>query len=167
MKRILLLFLSLTILNCSSDDSNEGDISEGNWLIDPADVTGAFNLFALSLDPEFTTVSNTELSDGSLVGIVSFGLDVIVFPNDFVYQYEIINTSYNGVNYAFSYCPITKSSIAFKRDQIFRASGYLYKENMTPWDEKTETIWSQMLGKAINGSNPNRTLEKIPVLKTT
>ncbi|PWI30842.1 hypothetical protein DI383_05215 [Flavobacteriaceae bacterium LYZ1037] len=167
MKQILLLFLAITFLNCSSDDSNKGDTSNGDWLVNSSDISGAFNLFPLSLNPEFTTVSETSLSDGSLVGVVSIGSAVLVFPNDFVYQFEIINTSYNGFDYAFSYCPITKSSIAFKRDQIFRASGYLYKENMTPWDENTETIWSQMLGKAINGDNPNRRLEKIPVLKTS
>ena len=166
MKNTILLLFVLTILSCSSDDSGNNNTETGEWSIDQNDVTGVLNLFPLSLNPEFISISNTDLSDNSRVGIVSFGPIVRIFPYDYVSRYEIVNTSNNTFNYAFSYCPITKSAIAFKRDQIFRASGYLYKDNLTPWDEATETIWSQMLGKGINGPKQNVVLEKIPVLET-
>ena len=66
----------------------------------------------------------------------------------------------------FSYCPITKSAIAFETNGVFRASGYLYKENLTPWDEETESIWSQMLLKGIRGPNKNQRFNTLPVLET-
>lgn len=167
MKNTILLLLVLTIFSCSSDDSGGKSIESSDWSVDENDVSGILNLFSLSLDPEFVSISNTDLSDNSRVGIVSFGPIVRIFPYDYVARYEVVNTSNNTFNYAFSYCPITKSAVAFKRDQVFRASGYLYKDNLTPWDEATETIWSQMLGKGINGPKQNVVLEKIPVLETT
>jgi len=166
MKNTILLFFVILLFNCSSDDSNN-NIESSEWSVDLNDVSGRLNLFPLSLDPEFLSVSNTDLSDGVIVGVVSFGSAIRVFPYVFVRPTEIINTSYSNVDYAFSYCPITKSGIAFKRDQIFRASGYLYKDNLMPWDESTESIWSQMLGKGVNGARQNEILEKIPVLQTT
>lgn len=167
MKNTILLIFVFVFFNCSSDDSKNGNIESNEWSVNQNDVSGTLSLFPLSLDPEFTSVSNTNLSAGSLVGIVSFGPVVRIFPYDYVRPTEIINTSYNNLDYAFTYCPITKSAIAFKRDQVFRASGYLYKDNLMPWDESTESIWSQMLGKGINGARQNEVLEKIPVLETT
>ncbi|MBU2939755.1 DUF3179 domain-containing protein [Lacinutrix sp. C3R15] len=167
MKKVILLLFVLTLFYCASDDSKNGTLDGSEWLVDENDISGIFSLFPLSLDPEFVSVSNTDLTNNSLVGIVSSGSSVRIFPYAYVLRYEIINTSFNGRDYAFSYCPITKSAIAFQREGIFRASGYLLKDNMTPWDETTETIWSQMLGKGINGERINNVLQKIPVLETT
>lgn len=167
MKNAILLLFVLTLLNCSSEDSKNENTENSEWSVDRNDVTGRLDLFPLALNPEYISVANTDLSDASLVGIVTFGTAVRVFPYAYILQFEIINTSFNNREYAFSYCPITKSAIAFKRDHIFRASGYLYKNNLTPWDESTESIWSQMLGKGINGTRQNEILEKIPVLETT
>jgi len=80
---------------------------------------------------------------------------------------EIINDEFQGQKCAFTYCPITKSTLAFTRDEIFRASGFLFKDNQTPWDDKTETIWSQMLIKGIKGPKENVRFNTIPVVETT
>lgn len=155
------LFGFLLLIGCSSNDI-EDEIS--NNLGD--DLSGKLNLFPLALNPDFTTVAEANVNDNALVGIVSFGSSVIVYPYTFVVHNEIINDIQSGVKYAFSYCPITKSSIAFKRDQVFRASGLLYKNNLAPWDEKTETIWSQMLIQGISGEKQGQRFNTIPVLET-
>jgi hypothetical protein len=156
-----ILAISFLLIGCSSNDTGE-ELS--NNLGD--DLSGELNLFPLALNPDFTTVSQANVNDNSLVGIVSFGSSVIVYPYPFVVHNEIINDTHAGTKYAFSYCPITKSSIAFKRDQVFRASGFLYKNNLAPWDEKTETIWSQMLIQAISGEKEGQRFNTIPVLET-
>jgi len=155
---VILFFL---FIGCSSNDTGE---QLSNNLGD--DLSGELNLFPLALNPDFTTVSEANVNDNALVGIVSFGSSVVVYPYPFVVHNEIINDTKAGVKYAFSYCPITKSSIAFKRDQVFRASGFLYKNNLAPWDEKTETIWSQMLIQAISGEKEGQRFNTIPVLET-
>lgn len=156
-----ILFGFILLIGCSSNDTDE---QLSNNLGD--DLSGELNLFPLALNPDFTTVAEANVNDNALVGIVSFGSSVIVYPYPFVVHNEIINDTHAGIKYAFSYCPITKSSIAFKRDMVFRASGFLYKNNLAPWDEKTETIWSQMLIQAISGEKEGQRFNTIPVLET-
>jgi hypothetical protein len=163
MKNLSFLFVLLFLFSCSSDDSKNTDID--NVIGD--DLSGEFNLFPLALNPDFTSISEVNLGEGTLVGLVNFGSTVKVYPYPFLTHNEIVNDEDQGGKYAFSYCPITKSSLAFKRTGIYRASGYLYKDNLTPWDEETESIWSQMLIKGIIGEKEGIHLNTIPVLETT
>jgi len=166
MKYFSILFSIFLFIGCSNTDSNDDNQNDSNS-IDISDLDGTFNLFPLALNPEFTSVSNINLDGNVKVGIVDFGAELRVYPYPYVAHNEIINDTYIATKYAFSYCPLTKSSLAFRRNGIFRASGYLYNDNMTPWDEETETIWSQMLISGIIGENKGMRLDAIPVLETT
>lgn len=166
MKTLYLLLIGLVILGCSNYPTQTKDATSC-WLVDESEVTGQFNLFPLATNPDFTSPDNINLSDVELVGILKFGNEIRVYPYVYVNQNEIINDVYNGHKFAFSYCPITRSAVAFKTNGIFRASGYLYKDNLTPWDEDTESIWSQMLLKGIRGLNKNIDFITIPVLEST
>ncbi|SHI96959.1 DUF3179 domain-containing (seleno)protein [Algibacter luteus] len=160
--------LSIFIVSCSSKNDLQADIiTDSDWIVDELDVTGEFFLYPLALNPNFDSVQNINLADGELVGIVNFGNQVIVYPYVYTFENEVINSEFQGRKYAFTYCPITKSAIAFNRTGIFRASGYLYKNNLTPWDAETESIWSQMLIKGIKGDRKNNRFNTIPVLETT
>lgn len=164
----VILIISVFVLSCSSkDDSSENDLSDNGWIIDEKDISGDFFLYPLAINPNFGSINSISLNDGQLVGVLTFGLDVVVYPYVYTFENEVINADYNGRKYAFTYCPITKSAVAFTRTQIFRASGYLYKDNLTPWDDETESIWSQMLIKGIKGDNKNRRFNTIPILETT
>lgn len=161
---VLTLFL---IFSCTKEDNSESSLSESDWIVDEIDVTGQLALYPLSINPKFDSVKNIELKDGVLVGVINFGSQAIIYPYVFTFENEVINDEYNGRKYAFTYCPITKSALAFTRTEVFRASGYLYKNNLTPWDDETETIWSQMLIKGIKGDKKNKRFNTIPVLETT
>lgn len=179
MKNLAVVLIFITFLSCSSDDKeinntsndssstsdNSSSTSNDSELIDG--LTGQLSLFPLAVNPEFTSISEVELADSKLVGIVTFKDSIRVYPYSFVTHNEVVNDEFQGDKYAFSYCPITKSSIAFKRNEIFRASGYLYRDNLAPWDEATETIWSQMLMKGIIGKKTNVLFNTIPVVETT
>ncbi|MFV9552416.1 DUF3179 domain-containing (seleno)protein [Algibacter sp. PT7-4] len=167
MRRYFVFFISIFILNCSNNDSFENTSTKSDWIVDENDIWGHFFLYPLAINPNFESVQNINLSDGELVGVLNFGLQAIVYPYTYTFESEVINADYNGRKYAFTYCPITKSALAFHRTQIFRASGYLYKDNLTPWDDETESIWSQMLIKGIKGENKNKKFNTIPVLETT
>ena len=130
-------------------------------------LTGSLNLFPLVENPEFTLVSKVSIADDSRVGIAIIGSEVRVYPYRYILRSEIVNDEQNGQKYAFSYCPITKSAVAFTRDETFRASGYLYKDNMAPWDEKTNSIWSQMAIRGIIGSEKDKRFTTIPIIETS
>ncbi len=166
MRNFSITLVCLLVLACSKNDNSSQD-QQSDWIVDEADITGLLSLYPLVLNPDFISVSDSNLEDNVIVGVVNFGSAIRVYPYSYMSTVEIVNDSYNGQKYAFSYCPITKSSVAFKRELAVRASGYLYKENLTPWDEETESIWSQMLLKGIRGANKNIMLNTIPVLETT
>jgi hypothetical protein len=161
------LCLIFILAGCSKDDSASKTEMAGDWGVDSKEVTGSFFLFPLIINPEKVTLSSIELADNELVGVMSFGSEIRVYPYIFTFHNEIVNEHINGLKYAFSYCPLTKSAIAFRTQNNFRASGYLYRDNLIPWDEKTESIWSQMLMKGINGERLNQKFETLPVLETT
>ena len=164
--RLIQIMIFFLVFSCSKNDSGKERINS-NWLVDDSEVTGQFNLFPLIENPEFTNVQNIDLANNELVGVVNFGNEIRVYPYVYINHVEVINDSYNGQKFAFTYCPLTKSAVAFKTNGIFRASGYLYKDNLTPWDEESESIWSQMLLKGIRGENSNSKFQTIPVLETT
>ena len=134
MRTIYILLTCVFLINCSG---HEQDLNLDSSNSIENDLTGKLSLLPLALNPEFTSVSEVNINDNQLVGVVDFGSVVKVFPYNFVVHNEIVNDEHNGQKYAFSYCPITKSSLAFTREQTFRASGLLYKDNLAPWDEET------------------------------
>jgi len=166
MKSFYIFLFCVLSISCSKENSQNQEL-ESEWAVDEERVTGLLSLFPLVLNPEFSPISNIQLSDNEIVGVVNLGSEIRVYPYKFIRNVEIINDVYNGQKYAFSYCPLTYSSLAFTRESVFRASGYLYKKNLTPWDESTESIWSQMLIKGIRGPQSNQRLNTIPVLETT
>jgi len=156
MKHLIFVTLIMTFyISCSnSEDSNMSEASE--WLVDRSDVTGQLNLFPLSNQPEFKSVSEVSLSNEDLVAMVNFGSEIRVYPYAFTNSFEVVNDVFKNLNISVSYCPITKSGICFDRNMnggvsTFRASGYLYNDNLMPYDEGTESIWSQMRQQAVFG----------------
>lgn len=161
---LLLLFISSS---CSDSSSEELQIEAiETWSVDTAQITGSFSPFPLGTEPKYDIVSNMSLPDTLLVGVMVFDSEIRVYPYPHTFATEIINDSYQGQKYAFSYCPITKSAVAFERNMNYQASGYLYKNNMTPWDEETETIFSQMLIRGIYGSDDGGRMNTLPVVET-
>lgn len=170
MKKLILISISFLLLfSCSNSDLDVS--SETEWLVDREEVTGQLNLFPLANQPKFNSVSEVILADGELVAMINIGNEVRVYPYAFTNPFEVINDVVNSVNISVSYCPITKSGICFNRNvnndvSNFRASGYLFKDNLMPYDEETETIWSQMLQQAVFGPLKGTRLNTINLIET-
>jgi hypothetical protein len=158
------LMLFVAIYSCSQDETTLN--TQVLTASDCVSLNGLGNLYPLAENPRFTTVSNTNLDDESLVSIINFGDEIRVYPYDYTFRHEVINDSYNGIKFAFTYCPLTKSAVAFKTETNFRASGYLLNDNLIPWDEKTQSFWSQMLGKGLECSGNESVLATIQVVET-
>ncbi|MCD4665241.1 MAG: DUF3179 domain-containing protein [Bacteroidales bacterium] len=74
---------------------------------------------------------------------------VYVYPHNSM-KAEVVNDIINGKYMAVTYCPITRSGNCWNRiynndTLLLTASGYLYKDNLMPYDINSESIWSQML----------------------
>ncbi len=167
MHKLTILLIAIVLVGCSKNNPDtEQVVKENDWLVNKNDLSGSFAMYPLGDNPEYTTVSNTDLPDNERVGVMSFGDEIRVYPYPYTFATEIINDEYQSQKYAFTYCPITKSALAYTRTKTLRASGYLYKNNMVPWDEDTETLWSQMLIRGIKGLNGNQRLNTLAVVET-
>ena len=91
---------------------------------------------------------------------------------------EVVNTEVKGAAMAITYCPITRSGIAWNRvvgidTMLLTASGYLYKDNLMPLDVNSGSIWSQMLMRRFQGDIGMgevfafREISTFPLIETT
>lgn len=185
-KRIVLLIMFLTIVSCSSDSTSDdglglidvigfdtgGNGVSGTWSIPKDEVidSGAGKDGIPSIDnPVFIdgndTRVNTYMKDEDLiVGIVIDG-EIKAYPHRVLDWHEIVNDEINGEKITLSYCPLTGSALAWERvinnrETTFGVSGLLYNSNLILYDRETNSHWSQLLFRSVNGS----LMHKIPKL---
>lgn len=86
--------------------------------------------------------------------------------------HEIVNDQVAGTPVAVTYCPLCNSALAFERrlgDRLLTlgVSGLLYRSDLVMYDRQTESLWSQIEGRAIAGHLTGRTLQRVPVQTVT
>ena len=86
------------------------------------------------------------------------------YPIAILNWHEIVNDK----EVLISYCPLCGTGMAFKVDKAdFGVSGLLYNSDMLLYDRKTESLWSQILAKAISGKRKGERLTMLPLEHTT
>jgi hypothetical protein len=88
------------------------------------------------------------------------------YPQKVFYWHEIVNEEREGKKLSLTYCPLTGSVIGF-RGSNFGVSGKLYNSNLVMYDRETESLWPQILGKAVHGARKGERLESFPAVVTT
>ncbi len=153
----LLLILSFN-LPALAQTLNGFELSKA--LINPLEIKkggpGRDGIPALNY-PQF--VSSTEaifLKDTDLVIGLSIGNEAKAYPINILNWHEIVNDSINEQPVVITYCPLCGSGIVFNalvKEQAltFGVSGLLYNSDVLLYDTQTESLWSQMMLKAING----------------
>jgi len=174
---LLVFFLSCSPSDINTDinDPDPGNSSnpEFKWIVPSGDINGSLNPFPLALNPSLKKVGDVDfLADDALVAIISFGKEVRVYPYQYMNRFESVNDEMDGINFAMTYCPITKSGLCWDRnfrneEFVIRASGYLYIDNLIAFDEKTDTYWSQMLAKCIKGKYSGERNKTYNFIETT
>lgn len=109
-------------------------------------------------DPQFESVSDadTYLRDEGLgIGYVD-GDEQRFYPFQILVWHEIVNDTVAGTPIVVTYCPLCGTGIAFERTidgeaVEFGVSGQLYNSDLLMYDRKTDTLWSQILGKGVVG----------------
>ena len=94
------------------------------------------------------------------------------YPIAILDYHEIVNDNVGGDKIAVTYCPLCGSGIAYRsevggRNLIFGVSGLLYNSALLLYDRQTESLWSQILGKAISGPMKGTKLETVQLTYTT
>lgn len=175
MKKIFYLsafFFLIYITACDTLDTAE---TSGEWLIPKDQVFdgGPGRDGIPSIDnPQFWDISITAYGDNDLVIGFKNGAVVRAYTHIILNWHEIVNDKVNGKKIAITYCPLTGSAIAWNRDGLvsgstFGVSGLLYNSNLIPYDRGTQSNWSQMMMKSVNGDFIGNEVETSQLVETT
>ncbi len=168
---IVLIFI---VSACNKEDiSDTGGlpVSPG-WLIPEEDVKGDFRPRELVENPEYMTVDEMiKLDSASMVLVYKTAGGVYVYPHTSMVV-EVVNDHLDGIPFAITYCPKTFSGICWDRtdnaDTLqFVVSGYLYHDNLMPYELNSESIWSQMLNTGVRGSHKSLEVKTYQLIETT
>jgi len=171
----LIISFLLFAVSCG-DILNSGTDLSGEWLIPTSQIRdgGPGKDGIPSLDsPQFiSAASATYMSAGDLVVGVLIDGDARAFPNFVMEHHEIANDIMNGLPYSLTFCPLTGSAIGWGRTiegqvTTFGVSGLLYKNNLIPYDRRTNSNWSQMINQSVNGALIGLNVETFQVVETT
>jgi hypothetical protein len=173
-KTLAASFIITLMIAC--DKPEEKEISSPSpWLgIDGDKITGAFNKdrFPVVENPDYLSIDETSfLDNGSTVYVLKLEDEVYIFPWRSLAA-EVINQEIAGYHVAVTFCPKTLSGIAWNREingevHTFAASGFLYRDNLMPYDLETESIWSQMLLRGVNGTYSGRNVSTFSLFETS
>ena len=94
------------------------------------------------------------------------------YPISILNWHEIVNDSIGDVFFTITYCPLCGSGVAFDSSingQVlsFGVSGLLYNSDVLLYDRETESLWSQLLSKAVTGKHKGTSLKMLPIKHTT
>ncbi len=94
------------------------------------------------------------------------------YPIDILNWHEIVNDSIGDSRFAITYCPLCGTAVAFDAEidgeaTDFGVSGLLYNSDVLLYDRATETLWSQIMTRAIAGPRVGQSLTKLPISHTT
>lgn len=102
-----------------------------------------------------------------VLGITRNGVSK-AYPINIMNYHEIVNDRFDDEAIAVTYCPLCGSGIAFKADVAgyslkFGVSGLLYNSDVLLFDRRTNSLWSQILSKAVTSQLKGNKLTLIPI----
>lgn len=181
MKTIIALLIASILITagCQKEDlngSNGGLNNSDEWLIPKDEVRdggpGRDGIPALANQTFINAQEATYLSDNDLVlGFVDEN-EARAYPHPILDWHEIINDDTENHSIAVVYCPLTGTGIGWDRvlnseKTTFGVSGLLYNSNIIPYDRKTNSNWSQLLLKSVNGELAGATPKIYNLMETT
>lgn len=128
------------------------------------------SIVALTNPPVLDAKEVENLDDSDRVVALLVGKQPLAVPHKLLNQHEIVNLDHWLDNpITVTYCPLTKSSLAFDRSPVdgaeFNVSGLLLEDNLVMVDEREdESLWPQMQRSAVCGSASGASLDMVPVI---
>ncbi len=108
------------------------------------------------------------LKDNDLVlGLEHNGI-ARAYPIRVLVWHEIVNTEFDGEPVVITFCPLCGTGLAFSaaldRQRLdFGVSGLLHNSDLLMYDRQTESLWSQIPGRAVTGDLAGKTLQRLAV----
>ena len=98
--------------------------------------------------------------------VVRYMGEVKAYPIAVLNWHEVVNDTIAGVPIVVTYCPLCGTGIVFLatvegKVLHFRVSGLLYQSDVLLYDEESNTLWSQVLSKAVTGKLKGTSLEVV------
>lgn len=111
-----------------------------------------------------------ELPKSELISVVANGDVKHAYPHRILEYHEVVNDVIDGTAVTFSFCPLTGTSRAWESEMEgktfhFGVSGLLYNNNLILYDLLTDSNWSQILNKSVNGILAGMAINEIQVLE--
>lgn len=154
--------------------------TDGEWDVQLSHVyqgAGADAILALD-DPSFVNWNQRDYienefytaEDEIVVGVKVNG-EVKFYPQKIFDYHEIINDVIGGEPVAVIYCPFTATTTAWGRtingvETTFGVSGYLFNNNIMPYDRNSVSVWSQMQNACVHGPQRGDLPVNYPVLES-
>ncbi len=104
--------------------------------------------------PDWSDVGYELADDDRVIG-VSVGDAARAYPLSVLNYHEVVNDTFGGPLLV-TYCPLCGSGVTAERrvdgeETVFGVSGFLWQSDLVLYDRKTESMWSQILAKAVRG----------------
>lgn len=175
---IILLFASAIIVLAGCDSagvSNSGSERTGfntdsEWLVPEHEVVdggpGKDGIPPIE-NPEFKPADQISFipDERRVLGMIKEG-EPVAYPHQVLDWHEIVN---DDTQVTITYCPLTATGIAWNPQQgpSFGTSGLIFRNNLIAYDRKTESLWSQMRLRAINGEHLGASINPLNMIDTT
>jgi hypothetical protein len=112
--------------------------------------------------PRFVDAASAPWSDEEVVVGFALAGEARAYPLAILVWHELINDRVADVPILVSYCPLCGSAMVFDRRPpragggrgpalLFGVSGLLYHSDLLMFDRDTDTLWSQIAGRAVAG----------------
>lgn len=106
-----------------------------------------------------------------ILGLESSGI-AKAYPVRILNWHEVVNDDVGDQPVLISWCPLCGSGLVYDpradgHRYMFGVSGLLYQQNLLFFDHETESLWSQLCGKAVAGPLAGTSLRLLPVAMTT
>jgi hypothetical protein len=166
-----LVFISYkTALAWYQGDYNGFDVANSLVPIDQIEQGGPPKDGIPSIDQPVFYSENEAKGQASerILGVTFNGVSK-AYPVAIMNWHEIVNDDFNGKSVIVTFCPLCGTGMAFESEspQGFGVSGLLYNSDMLLYDRQTESLWSQIMEKAISGSRQGEQLNTVPVQMTS
>ncbi len=122
--------------------------------------------------PAFVSSEKSDFSDEAQVLGVHFNGIAKAYPIGILNWHEIVNDKFEEELVSVTYCPLCGSGMAYSGEidgkrTTFGVSGLLFNSDVLLYDRRTNSLWSQILNKAVTGEMKGTTLTRINTQRTS
>ena len=119
-------------------------------------------------DPNYIEADKADYiaDDDRVMGVVIEG-QPYAYPIGIMNYHEIVNHATDQKQWLITYCPLCGTGMVFDgavgaRKLTYGVSGLLYNSDLLMYDRQTESLWSQIEGRAVSGPLKGEELELKP-----